>query len=318
MKIVDYKKLAKLPADALFATINKMNELGEVLVLGQYPDGRRFIYSPLADVSSAGNKEIDFDDNAFNRTGSFVVFEKAEIERMCEKFMGIVAPQELVPTARLSPPNTCATPLYSSDPNRVPLVPVYRQESARNFVARELVPPSDVQLTDGVIVSTAPLALGAHFSLLGISETRSLLESYVYDTTDAIDPALALKAIYVRVEMLGKQDEVYRLSTLDLATAQASIASQGGYRELAINFHQAITIGLDTETIEGTTSKILTDFVTIFFTVSGTVNLELGDTRFFAQRIESLSTDDGLIRFSVVGYDLDAGRVNYNRRRRAA
>ncbi len=314
MKTVDYKKLVKLPADTMFSTISRMNELGEVLVIGEYPDGHRFIYSPLADAGGAGNREIDFDDNGFNRAGSFVVWEVAELAGFVEKLQGIIEPETAQPTQLKHGSVT----ISAANPERMPIVPLYRQESAKNFVAADLVPPTDVRLADDVVVTTAPLAIGAHFSLLGISHTQSLLETGILDTTDAIDPAIALANIYVRVEQLGRQDEVYRLLTLNLPTAAAHATREGGYREMAVNFHQAISIDRDTETVEGSKSKIVQDSVAILFTVSGTVNLELGDTRFFAQRIDSLRTDDGLVRFSVIGYDLDAGRVNHNRQRRAA
>jgi hypothetical protein len=94
MKILNYKQLCKEPADTMFATLNKMNELSEVFIVGEYPDGRKFLYSPLADVSKMGMNEIEFDSNCFNRRdGTFVVFTKEEVEAYVSKLMGLLAPQ---------------------------------------------------------------------------------------------------------------------------------------------------------------------------------------------------------------------------------
>lgn len=92
MKILNYKQLCKEPADTMFATLNKMNEMGEVFIIGEYPDERKFIYSPMAEVSKLGVNEIEFDSNCFNRRdGVFVVFTKEEIEAYVSKLMGMVS-----------------------------------------------------------------------------------------------------------------------------------------------------------------------------------------------------------------------------------
>jgi hypothetical protein len=320
MKIIDYKKLAKSPADTLFATINKMNELGEVLVLGEYPDGRRFIYSPLADVSCAGNKEIDFDDNAFNRAGMFVVFEMAEVKAMCEKFMGIVNFQKLDPTDHRS--------LLKSDVKAtidetllvtegVPIVPVYSRESAKHFVDSNLFEPVTAEL-DGVQFLTAPLAIGERFSLLGIGQTQSLLETGILDMTDAIDPDIALDRVYLHLETLGKADEVVGVTVLQMPTSQAHFAAKGSYRQLDLNFYGSVALLAGAGTVQGEASKILTNGWVPTIGVFGSVNLETGETYIDAKRTDSFMQGDQLVRIKVIGYKLKAKRVNHNRRPRKA
>jgi hypothetical protein len=94
MKILTYKQLCKEPADTMFATLNKMNEMSEVFIIGAYPDGRKYLYSPLAEVSKMGVNEIEFDSNCFNRRdGTYVVFTKEEVEAYVSKLMGMIAPQ---------------------------------------------------------------------------------------------------------------------------------------------------------------------------------------------------------------------------------
>jgi hypothetical protein len=308
MKIVDYKKLVKLPADALFSSINKMNELGEVLVIGQYPSGRRFIYSPLADAGKAGNKEVDFDDNTFSRTGK-------EIEEYLGKLRGIL---DFVPILVMDTLKQSATSIPSADPSRSPIVPIVRPESARNFVDPLLVAPYPHTFEDGALELTAPFQINAHFSLLGISRTKSLLETGILDVTDAIDPSITLKAVYLHLETLGKPDEVVKIETLALPSAASHFVSQGGYREVAIDFAANLDLPANALTVTGAPSRIVSESVTVRALVSGSVNLELGDTRFIAQRIDSFKLHDELVRVKIIGYDLDAGRVNMNQRRRVA
>jgi hypothetical protein len=293
-----------------------------VLVLGQYPDGRRFIYSPLADVAACGNKEIEWDDNAFNRSGDFVVFEKAEVKAMCEKFMGIVNFQELAPTDHLSllkPEVRASIEQTRVVIEGVPIVPVYSKESARHFVDPNLVEPYAVDL-DGMQFQTAPLAIGAHFSLLGIGQTQSLLEAGILDMTDAIDADIRLRRVYFHLETLGKEDEVITVDVSKFRTAQAEAHPPSQLRHMQITFHEDVALVAGALTVKGEPSKILTNGWVPKVTVTGTIHLELADTQFQASRIESFKqyNDDSLVRIKVIGYALDAKRINHNRRPRKA
>jgi hypothetical protein len=118
MKVINYKQLCKEPADTMFATLNKMNELGEVLIIGRYPDDRKFLYSPISDVSKLGTNEIEFDENCFNRKeGTFVVFTQEEIGAYVNKLMGMLsfAANSFLTTLKetadaASPATTCVAP----------------------------------------------------------------------------------------------------------------------------------------------------------------------------------------------------------------
>jgi hypothetical protein len=105
MKLVTYKQLHKLPADTLFSTLSRMNELSEIWVIGEYPDGRRFLYSPLADVSKTGITEVDFDENTFNRQGTFVVWDAPEMRAYVEKLGDIL---DFKPIPEVAECQTCS------------------------------------------------------------------------------------------------------------------------------------------------------------------------------------------------------------------
>lgn len=318
MKIIDYKKLVKLPADSLFSTINKMNELGEVLVVGEYPDGRRFIYSPLGDVSHAGSREIDFDENTFNRTGSFVLYEPQEIQGMIEKLEGILdfAPEQV--SSEASSVKSVVLKPESTAEDRVPIIPVFKTESAQYFVDAALVTPRYIEFGSGETAMTAPYAIGAEFSLLGISQTIRSIEQGLHDMTDVIDPAMVLKRIYLHLEASGQEAEVIAVDVSHGATAKAHFEPQGSYRNMRVLFSENVGLVAGHTTVKGVPSKILTQGWVANVAVSGNVNLELASTRFLAQRIESFPQVDAmtrtLVRVRVVGYELQSYRTNPNRR----
>jgi hypothetical protein len=62
-----------------------------------YPDGPKFIYSPLADVATTGTSEIEFDSNCFNRRDdAFIVFTKEEMQGFVDKMKGVLDFEPLV------------------------------------------------------------------------------------------------------------------------------------------------------------------------------------------------------------------------------
>jgi hypothetical protein len=312
MKVINYKQLCKAPIDTLFSTINKMNELGEILVLGEYPDGRRFIYSPVADVSSMiASKEIDFDENSFNRAGSFIVWEHSEISAFCEKLKGIA--ESASPFAKIAASmdetvlETCGTAL----------IPVYSVQSARYFVAADLIEPMTVEL-EGEVFQTSALAMNVHYSLLGISHTVGLLESGVLDSTDALDPNMGLKRIYFHLQSLGMPDEVIPVDIEDLPNTQAHCDPKGVYRKMEVTFLGDVAMVAGAQTVDGSPSGILTQGWVPRVAIYGSVHLELGDAHFLAQRVDSFNQGYQLVRCTVIGYDLKACRINQNRRLRKA
>ncbi len=223
------------------------------------------------------------------------------------------------------------------------IVPVYRNESKKNFVSDALVTPYTT-LLDGEEIVTAPLAMGQTFSLLGISQTEALLETGLLDQSDSIDPAITLKALYLKVKGAkpdGSEDEVVQFNVGRLPQSNFTYAVQGNYRLANLNFPtEALKLDLNTKLVDGSASALLAAIVTGEYTVrlgvavSGSVNLELATTNLYSSAVRvvsvknkdgvSIALDDaGVAAFvallndaSLVGYDLDARRTNLNRRQR--
>jgi len=219
------------------------------------------------------------------------------------------------------------------------IVPVYRVESQQHFVNPALMAPKDVIL-EGETITTSAFAIGKKFSLLGISQTAALLETGLQDSSDSIDTAISLAAIYMRVTD-GTAEEVVGFSTARLPTATMTYAVQGNYRQMNLAFNSdSLLINKNTKNVSGAASTLLAPIVAGNFSVrlgvsvSGSVNLELADTTAYASDVHvvsvtdvdgnslSLTTGTGatiaalFAGASIIGYDLDARRTNLNRRMR--
>lgn len=223
--------------------------------------------------------------------------------------------------------------------DQLKIVPVYRDESKAHFVDATLVAPRDVDL-EGETITTAPLGVGKTFSLLAISQTEAMLETGLQDTTDSIDTAVTLAALYLKVSD-GTTTEVVKFNTNRLPTSVFNYAVQGNYRVMNLAFSsKSLLVGKSTTQVDGSASTLLApvvsgDFaVRLAVNVSGSVNLELADTMVYASNVTvvSVTDKDGVVLSlesgagktiadlfagaSMVGYDLDARRTNLNRRMR--
>jgi hypothetical protein len=227
------------------------------------------------------------------------------------------------------------------------IIPVYRTESSQYFVGNSAVEPYAVMMTDNTSVTTAPLAVGQKFSLLGISQTEALLETGILDVTDAIDTQLALSAVYVQFTQTTGGDspvtttEVVKFNTRQLPLATFNYAPQNVYRQMNLQFKtETLLINANTTLADGAESTILAPIVSgnyevrFGFSMFGSVNLELGDTEINASSVgvntvknssdQLLPTNTGtgqtlaalFAGATVIGYDLDARRTNSNRRQR--
>lgn len=226
--------------------------------------------------------------------------------------------------------------VFKDDSTRV--IPVYRTESADKFVPSALVTPYNV-LNDGQAVTTAPLAFGKTFSLLGISQTDALLETGLMDSTDSLDPAMDLDAVYLLLD--GATDEVVKFNTRNVPGANFVYSPQGDYRLMSLNFTtNSLLVTKNTKKADGSASTILGPLATggyavrLGFSISGSTNLQLATTQLFASDIQVISVTDetGTVHspdssavsaivalFSgakLVGFDLYARRTNMNRRQR--
>lgn len=215
------------------------------------------------------------------------------------------------------------------------IIPVYRDVAKDNFVDPADVVPYQTNL-EGETIMTAPLAVGKRFSLLGISQTDTLLASGVLDVTDSIEPAIRLQAVYVKV---GK--DVYKFDVSGLPLAEFTYSVQNNYRVQSLNFDSTgVVLSSKTKRVDGTDPVTLAAIKTydlkvrLQLNVTGTVNIELADTQIFGNNVsiysvqnaagEVLALSDQSIadvvaafaNAKIIGYDLLAYRSNMNRRQR--
>ena len=229
-------------------------------------------------------------------------------------------------------------------------VPVYRTQSANKFISSSLVAPGPVTLEDGSVVTTAPLACGVSFDLLGLSQTDAILSGGNLDVTDSINPAIKLKNVIIAVtgpvtvnQVTTQVTDVLSFSTLDLPYSEFNYAPQGNYRNMLLNFTtNSLVINNQTVQHDGSPLVVLSSItsgnlrVRLQLTVSGTVNTETGDTIVYPGTVSLFSVDDAnglpihftdqpaaslLTLFSspnavMGGYQLKSYRDNANRRQR--
>lgn len=228
--------------------------------------------------------------------------------------------------------------IFNTDNTRV--VPVVRDEALTKFVAAADVAPYNVTVGEET-VSTAPLKIGQKLSLINISQTEATLATGMMDVTDAIDSTVILNSIYVKTGIGGAAQDVFKFETKRLPFAVWTKSPQGNYRQLSLNFSTAsLQLRKDKKTVAGGEPAALTDAiigdyqVRLSVSLFGNLNQELGDTEVNAGQVSvaSIIGLDGvelpldgataatiiaaLGTMQVVGYDLDAQRVNTNRRQR--
>jgi hypothetical protein len=222
------------------------------------------------------------------------------------------------------------------------IIPVYRTggtDSSANFVAA--ITP--VTLTvDGAPLTTAPLKIGATFSLLGISQTTAALAAGLEDQTDAIDSSVRLQKVYLHLTKTVASvttDEYIPFDVSQLPTSDFNAAVQGNTRKLQLNFStQDLLVTGNMTLTDGTTSTLLaalgTNTARLKFDISGSIVQDTGDTTTMAGAVSvaavndnagnALSTGSGagatvaavFVNAAIVGYDLLAYRTNSNRRNR--
>lgn len=215
------------------------------------------------------------------------------------------------------------------------IVPVVRAQSVSNFVNPLLIAPRNI-LLDGESISTAPIAIGKKFSLLGLSQTDTLLANGLQDVTDSIDPAVSLSRVYIKVG-----DDILGFNTLNLPLATFSPARQGLTRGMNLAFKStSLMINVNSKNLDGSPLTDLAPVVTgnmivrLALTLNGDVNLDTADTEIFANalRVETITDNTGALLDltvapaaaivaaiaggTVLGYDLQAYRSNSNRRQR--
>lgn len=229
-------------------------------------------------------------------------------------------------------------------------VPVFRTAKQDAFVPSSLVSTYNVDL-EGQSIPTRPLAVDHRDSLLGLSQTDTLLESGILDSTAALDPSIVLEAVYIQLTRAASGGdpavtEVLRIPTKAFATATATEALQGHTRLMQVNFIQPeVNIGPNTHLANGGTSTLLAPFqgsggaqptheVFLRLSLRGDINLQ--DSNYELNpgpvRVSLLRTAGGAVLdiddasnaalvdifegAKIIGFDLDARRVNSNLRER--
>ena len=224
------------------------------------------------------------------------------------------------------------------------IIPIVRtgggaNDSTANFVAAADVAPYTVTL-DTYPVVTAPLAVGKKFSLLGISQTAALLATGILDQTDAIDSAIRLSAVYIKIAADTTNPAVVVKFNVDkLPRTDFNYSVQGNTRLMQLNFEtDALKVTSATKKIDGAVVPqfaALTDHtVRLSSTMFGSVMQDTADTSVNTGdcTVAKVTTIDGQIMdltagagatiaavfagATIIGYDLAAWRTNSNRRQR--
>lgn len=219
-------------------------------------------------------------------------------------------------------------------------IPVYRDgevKSTVNFVDPADVAPDDIELENGEKVKTAPLVFGRRIELLEQSATDALLKAGVLDRTDQLDTSVVLRTLYMKVK-----GEVFAFRHLDmLPEATFAYAPAGNNRQMNLTF-TVDNLGIDenTKLANGSDSTALASIKTSKQTVQlslsafGTVNLNDGWLNLTAGGVSvyqafnvdgeklDLDTGDGKAIVDLfedaelIGFDINARRINTNRRER--
>lgn len=220
------------------------------------------------------------------------------------------------------------------------IVPVFRAETASSFVDQALVPAA-VVLTENGPINTAPLAVGIRASLFRVSQTDAMIAKGQLDQTDALDPGVTLKAFYVAFQSAdGATKEVVKFPAEGLGMIQFLQAPQGLTRTMNLAFtSDNVQIGAHSTQHDGSALTLLAPFQgptahTAFFTLSlrGDINLqdssyEVTPSKLTLNTLKNSTKDvlditdpanaalvDLFKGAEVVGFDLDASKVNSNLR----
>ena len=226
------------------------------------------------------------------------------------------------------------------------IVPVARAGNAANlanFVNPAWIPPAAVML-ENQSITTAPLAVGKKFSLLGISQTDTMLANGLMDVTDSIEPAIKLQTFYVHVPAgvgVGMVADTIRFSVQHLPMTTFTPQAQGNTKIMQLTFDTtSVVMSALTKQADGTAISTLGAIATNGYKVrlavnmSGSVNIETADTVVYGNSLSVASIEDNTGKLldltvgaaaalvaaigtaTIIGYELEAWRSNLNRRQR--
>ena len=223
--------------------------------------------------------------------------------------------------------------ILKNETNR--MVPVFRPESAHQFGNQTDVPAYDFNL-EGEVIKTAPLKFGETIDLMGISQPDSMLVNGVKGVEDAMEPAVKLLNLWFKVG-----DDILKLDVSNIPYSNFTYGTQNNYRLMQLNLDTTSVLvskltkqynGADLSTLSLLATQNMS--VRLKVVVSGSVNIETGDTTLYGTKVETFAVFDeqnqmipttsgngeiikNLINSATFhGYDLLAYRTNSNRRQR--
>lgn len=221
------------------------------------------------------------------------------------------------------------------------LYPVWRETgagaNAKAMVDKAIITPRNIAPYNETF-ATQPLAIGARFSLLKIAQTDRQLDAGYNDSSDAIDTDIRMTNVYAKFG-----DDVVRVATTLFRGHQFNYSVQDDNQKMQLNLEtDSILFKADTRTfINGTTVGDLVTLkaikdndleVRLATSLFGSVTRDYGTTEINASaiRVASIRNANGEIMDltdpsieplvqaleagKIIGYDLDARRVNTNRR----
>ena len=221
-------------------------------------------------------------------------------------------------------------------------IPVYKNDGSLDDLF--LKDFKSVNKETGEDIVTAPLKVGEKISMLGISQTESMLAKGEMDNTDALDRSIQLRRVYYTIngKKAGDQDavETFFFDASAFAYNNFVAAPQGHGKDMVLNFSTAaLEINVDTiKTANGTASEIFTALnqpgikIKVEVRLSGSANTEYGDVEIYGNTMnivevrnatgDILPSDDQIVtnvkkflaKLEIVGYTLDAYRTNSNLR----
>lgn len=216
--------------------------------------------------------------------------------------------------------------------------PIYRNSvNTDKFVDSALLVPQNIVIKNEA-VKTSALATGVDIDLLGLSQTDTLLANGAMNETDALDPAVRLTSLVLKVGT-GQNTDVIVVKTDGLPGAEFNNAIQGNYRLQQMNFQStSIILNAATKHADGSALAALASIVSNDYVVrlnvgvTGSVNVETGalivnpirlsihSVRNTSGQLVDLTTGAGaalvtlMNAASIVGYNLSAYRSNANLR----
>lgn len=161
----------------------------------------------------------------------------------------------------------------------------------------------------GESVTTAPLAFGKEFSLLGLAQRDSLIQSGLLDSTAAIEPTVYLDNLYLNLDPADAtptNNNLIKFSVKSLPTSNFVYAQQSNYRVMSLVFEteyvhvRSTTLALNGVAPAPISAQPANHAVRLKLKVFGTVNLELGNTSLTAGEVTVMSVKD-----TTTGAELD-------------